>query len=565
MSSAKGEGDGRSSTSSEAGHSQASQVQPLQRPERRLTILFLATAVTLGFVGTSLGALMLAYLSGVPSSTGLSLFPSHPFIQIFGFVSEFVVGVGYSLLPRFKVAHIPNILLAYAVYGAMTSANVAFIASQLTGRPPVLPLAALLMIGGSLIFTYHVVSIVRRPAGGFPEVTPLLVLSPVSLVLATVLLFLELEGAISVGGVFSPQLIFLALVGFAGSEIYAVQIRSVSLRQCDYRKRAATSASILQGAAVATTFVDSLVPALVLSVLSGVLFMAAASSVLVSIKVLELAHPLMLRPAMTKMHYTIMRYNEACILSAAVWLLVGCAFGIAWFGLGVGTFLVRDSFIHSVAIGFIGADITCFAPMLLPGLLGRKGPVTGLSYWPIALLDLGVAMRIAGNLQTLAGSGLPIWEAASGPVILAAMVWFLLMLKNVGVRRPDAPKQPGIGTTRRSLGRDLENLIDVGLSVGGPPSTQKPVPVWFVERNGALYALPLQGTKTQWYMDAVRNPKVNITIRNQTFSGTALPVTDAKEVRRIIRWFKDRYGLRNYENYIGARADVGVKIEIELA
>ncbi|MDG7007550.1 MAG: hypothetical protein JRN06_04825 [Nitrososphaerota archaeon] len=565
MSGAKGEGDGGPSTASEVGHSPASQVQPLQRPERRLTILFLATAVILGFAGTTLGALMLAYLSGVPSNAGLSLFPSHPFIQIFGFVSEFVMGVGYSLLPRFKVGHIPKVPLAYAVYGAMTSANVAFIASQFTGVPLVLPLAALLTVGGSLIFTYHVISIVRRPAGGFPEVTPLLILSPASLVLATVLLFLELERVVSIGGgVFSPQLVFLALVGFAGSEIYAVQIRSVSLRQCDYRKRAATSASILQGAAVATAFADSLVSTPVLSVLTGVLFLAAASSVLLSIKVLELAHPLMLRPAMTKMHYTIMRYNEVCILSAAAWLLVGCALGIAWFGFGIGTFLVRDSFIHSIAIGFIGADITCFAPMLLPGLLGRKGPVTGLSYWPIALLDLGVAIRIAGNLQTFAGSGLPIWEAVSGPVILAAMVWFLLMLKNVGVKRPEAPKQPGAGTTEMSLKGDLEGLIDVGLSVGGLPSA-KPVPVWFVERKGVLYSLPLQGTKTLWYMDVVRDPKVTVTFRSQTFHGTALPVTDAKEVRRIVRWFKDRYGLRNYENYIGARADVGVKIEIELA
>lgn len=521
--------------------------------------------MTLGFVGTTLGALTLAHLSGVPSDIGINLFPIHPFLQIFGFVAEFVMGVGYSLLPRFKVGHISRVPLAYVVYGAMTSANLAFIISQFAGGPVILLLASLLMIGGSLFFTYHVISIVRRPAGGFPEVTPLLVLSPTSLVLATILVFFELEGVVSVdGGFFSPQLVFLSLVGFAGSEIYAVQIRSVSFRQCDYRKPMAKSASILQSAAVATTFVDSLIPSPALSVVCGTMFLAAAVCVFLSIRILELAHPLMLRPAMTRMHYTIMRYNEVCILSAAVWILFGCALGIAWFGFGVGTFFVRDSFIHSIAIGFIGGDITCFAPMLLPGLLGRKGPITGLSYWPIALLDFGVSIRIAGNLQTLVGSGLPVWEAASGPIILVSMVWFLLMLKKVGVRRPEIPERPHIGDRGLSSISSLENLIDVGLHVGDVPPSQRPVPVWFVEKKGILYALPLQGAKTPWYMEVVRNPKVTVSFRNQTFPGTALPVTDAKEVKRIIRLFKDKYGQRNYQNYVGERADVGVKIEVEL-
>jgi hypothetical protein len=539
--------------------------RPLQRPERRLSILLLATAVTLGFVGTTLGALTLARLSGVPTSLGLALFSIHPFIQIFGFVSEFVMGVGYSLLPRFKVGHFPKVSLAYAVYGAMTSANIASILSTFTGNGlPILQASSLLMLGGSLVFAYQVISIVRRPAGGFPEVDPLLALSPLSLVLATALLFLELEGVVGIqGDFFSPQMILLALLGFAGSEIYAVQIRSVSFRQCDYRKRLAVSASVFQAAGVGAIFIDFLVPDQVLSVLCGVLFLAAALSVLFSIKVLELAHPLMLRPAMTKMHYSIMRYNEVCILSAAVWLLIGCVLGIAWFGFGIETFFVRDSFIHSIAIGFIGADITCFAPMLLPGLLGRKGPVTGLSFWPIALLDSGVFIRVVGNLQTLGGSGLPLWEASSGPIIIAAMVGFLLMLKNVGVKRHGAPAQLGGSGPEQFSWKSMGNLIDVNLGVLDARPTQKPVSIWFVEKDRSLYVLPSQGAETPWYREVMNNPRVSVSFKDRMLSGTALPVTDAKQVKRIIRMFKDKYGQRNYESYVGERAKVGVRIEVE--
>lgn len=544
-----------------------SQARPLQRPERRLTILLLATAVTVGFLGTTLGAFMLAFLSGVPTEVGLYLFPTHPFLQVFGFVSEFVMGVGYSLLPRFKVGHFPRITFGYAVYGMMTTANICFVLSQFAGGGnPFPPAGSLLMVAASIVFAFQIASVVRRRMGGFPEVDPLLILSPLSLVLATVLLFLEIEGVVALeGGPFAPQLLFLVLVGFAGSEIYAVQIRSVSFRQCDYRQKFALSASVLQAAAVAATFADTIFPDAVLQVVSGLLFLSAAVSVLLSIKVLELAHPLMLRPAMTKMHYTIMRYNEACILSAAIWLLLGCSLGLTWLGFGVGTFFVRDTFIHSVAIGFIGADITCFAPMLLPGLLGRKGPVTGLSYWPIALLDLGVAIRVAGNVETLAGANLPTWEASSGPVILVAMVSFLLMLKNVGVKRQGGgPVKPSESSAEEFSLKSMENLIDVSLAVENAPSAGNPVPIWFILKDGSLYALPSQGAATPWYRQALSNPKVSVSFRGRKLSGTALPVSDGKQVRRIIGMFKDKYGQRNYENYVGERADVGVRIGIDL-
>ncbi len=536
-----------------------------KRPERRFTILLLSTAVFLGFVGTLEGALMLANLAGAPTDVGLSLFPGHPFVQIFGFVTEFVMGVGYSLLPRFKVGRFPRVSLAYGVYGAMTSANVIFLLSPIVGDTvSTLPLASLLMLGGSLIFAYQVASVAKAPTGGFPEVNPLLVLSPVSLVLATTLVFLDVEGAVNLqGGVFSPQLVFLTLIGFAGSEIYAVQIRSVSFRQCDYRKRMAQSSSILQAAAVATTFLDSILPGIPLSIATAGLFLTAAIAVLLSTKVLELAHPLMLRPAMTRMHYTIMRYNEVCMLSASAWLLIGCILGIAWLGFGVGTFTVRDSFIHSIAIGFVGADITCFAPMLLPGLLGRKGPITGLSYWPIALLDLGVLVRIGGNLQSLGGSGLPIWESASGPIILIAMVWFLFMLKGVGTRRPEAAKPQNISGSDESSWRPLDSEIDVSLETTSVLGGAKPISVWFAEKDGLLYSLPNQGIDTPWYIEVVKNPRVSISTKGRKVNGNASPVRDPEQVKRIIRLFKDKYGQRNFENYVGNRANVGVKIVLD--
>jgi hypothetical protein len=541
-----------------------SQSKPLQRPERRFTILLLTTAITFGFVETVVGSLVLAHLAGVQTDLGLALFPGHPYVQIFGFVAEFVTGVAYSLLPRFKAGSMPHISLAYLVYASMTGANVIFaLAPLLESGPSLLPLASILMLIAALLFAYQVSLIASRPTGGFPEANPLIFLSSVSLVLMSVLLLLVLEGVAVVGEeVFSPQMVLLALLGFAGSEIYAVQVRSVSFRQCDYRGGLVRLAAVLQGAAITAVFVDALVPFQVLAVAAGSLFLAAAVSVLLSTKILELAHPLMLRPAMTKMHYTIMRYNEACILSAAVWLLVGCGLAVLWLGFGVDSFFVRDSAIHSIAIGFVGSDITCFAPMLLPGLLGRKGPVTGLSFGPITFLDLGLFVRIAGNLQSVGSVGLPSWEALSGPLVIVAMVWFLIMLRGIGVRRPVAAPQPKtLAAKEFSLGR-MDELIDVQLSVAGS-AMRDSSPVWFVEKRGILFILPSKGADTPWYREILEQKEVSISFKGVTLKGKATPITKADEVKKIRKMLRDKYGQRNFESYVGRGSNVGVKIVLQ--
>jgi hypothetical protein len=538
--------------------------EPPQRPERRFTILLIVTAATLAFIGTTIGALVLAYLSGAPTGLAVPFFPSHPYLQIYGFVTEFVIGVAYSLLPRFKVGRFPDVSLGYLIYGTVTCANVLFVVSAVIGHGQSLDiLGSILILSGSLAYLYQVVELVRRPKGGFPETDPLIILSSVSLVLISILLLLGLEGMTGRGEVFSPELIFLALVGFAGSEVYAVQIRSVSFRQCNYRKRMARLASILQSAAVAAIFAAAVFPTLILQALGGALFLAAAFCVLFSIKILELAHPLMLRPAMTKMHYTIMHYNEVCILSAAAWLLFGCIAGIALMGFDLDSFFVRDSFIHSLAVGFIGSNIACFAPMLLPGLLGKKGPVTGLSYGPIALLDAGVMVRLAGNFETLQTSSPPLWESISGLLVIAAMVWFLVMLKNVG-RKPPAAAAPTIRAAGPFTIDSAANAIEIRLTVTGRKTAREfELPTWFVFKDGAVWLLPVKGQSTGWYKNILHTPRVKVGVAGHSVMGSAQQVTDSRQVRRVIDWFRDKYSDRNYQNFYANRVDVAVKVALD--
>lgn len=550
-------------------------VRELEHPERKLTILMISTAIIFAFIGTVLGVLTLAHLSGIPTSLGLGFFPSHPYLQIYGFIGEFVVGVAYSLLPRFKTTHVPEITAGYATYGLMTAANALFlILPALASYASVLgPLATLLLLGGSAIFASQVSFLAFHSGGGFPETNPLMVLSSLSLVLISLLLFLQRTSVMKIGSeIFSSQVIFLALLGFAGSMVYTVEIRSVSFRQSNYRKRIANLSWKFQAVAIAITFAGVFLPlgSSFLSVVGGALFLAAALSVILSIRIFELAHPLMYRPAMTKMHFRIVRYNEVCILSGSLWLIFGCVLGIvlnvqqpqgaAFF------FFLRDSFIHSIAIGFIGSAITVFAPMLLPSLLGRKAPVSGLSFGPIALLNAGILVRVTGDSTTtlLSLPNLPVWESASGPLVLGAMIWLLLVLPRIGKQPHEQEKKKALQKRAVSAENPVEAVRNERDAVITVTKTGTDIlmtlNVWFIEKDGDIYLLPSKGAQTKWYRDVVATPTLKLSIGKTSFSGKAKVLNAEKEVNLAIKLFKDKYGDRTYRNFYDDRVDRAIKV-----
>lgn len=541
-------------------------VRHLEHPERKLSLFFIATSGLFGLVGTTLGTLLLAALSGALAGFGSgALFLAHPYLQIYGFVVEFVVGVEYSLLPRFKTGRIPSVGLGYATYFLLTSANALFIYSSISSSYAVLAnsTGAVLILAGSILSAVQVFSLASGPRGGFPETNPLIMNSSVSLVLLSLALLLEWQGYVSVDE-FSSQMILLALVGFAGSMIYSVEIRSVSFRQSDYRKKLAKLTSALQVVAVAAVFLSIAFALQFLSVVAAALFFAAGLSLTFTIKIFEFSRPLMYRPAMTKMHFSILRFNEVGIISGSVWLIFGLITGIILVVTDSTVFFLRDSFIHSIAIGFIGSSIVVFAPMLLPGLLGRRAPTSGLSYGPIVLLNAGLILRIAGNATTLisAARALPIWESFSGPLILGAIVWFFVVLHNVGKRRSVETKRTNLQASQHS-GLELNNVRDATIRVtGAKTGRERIVSVWFVKIGSAIYLLPLHGDSSKWFRSVLSNPQIKLEIGGHNLQGEAKGVGDTKEVNRIVDLFEDKYGERVYRNFYGDAVDRAVVVTV---
>ncbi|MDG6998262.1 MAG: hypothetical protein JRN15_04015 [Nitrososphaerota archaeon] len=397
----------------------------LSSSQKRLTLFFIATAGAFTAYATTLGAIELANLSGIQAAIGVA-FEAHPYLQIFGFLSEFVMGVGYSLIPLFKSRPMSHEKLGYLAYFTITIANVLLFISTLdsSSYPILAKSAAILILISSIIFAMQSLELLRTQGKLLGEAEPFMILSIVSFFILS-LDFLFVQFSVIREQVFSTYFLYLSLLGFVGSMIFGVMLKTIAFRLTTYRKNLAKWTFLLQAAAVATISLSALIQINWLTELSALLFLGASITIIFTARIFERSKKLLPFGAKASMPNRIQSYTDASEISAAVWLVLGCITGIAFLISGQSSFLVRDSFIHVIAIGFIGSTIIGYAPVLLPGVLTSRGPREKLSLWPLILLNAGLVFRVAGNSYAIAlGSSLPLWESISGVLIMASILTF---------------------------------------------------------------------------------------------------------------------------------------------
>ena len=64
-----------------------------------------------------------------------------------------------------------------------------------------------------------------------------------------------------------------------------------------------------------------------------------------------------------------------------------------------------------------------------------------------------------------------------------------------------------------------------------------------------LYLLPAQGSDTQWYKNALRNPSIRIDARGVEAEFRATPVTDAATVKSVVEKFREKHGAKDVKKY----------------
>src|SRR5882724_10651865 len=97
---------------------------------------------------------------------------------------------------------------------------------------------------------------------------------------------------------------------------------------------------------------------------------------------------------------------------------------------------------------------------------------------------------------------------------------------------------------RLSRSREI-NITVTGRKSGRPIS----IPVWFVLEGNKLYLLPVQGSDTQWYKNALKNPTIQIDSGGAEAELKVAPVTDAKQVSSVVEKFRAKYGASDVKKY----------------
>ncbi|HVS99923.1 MAG TPA: hypothetical protein VHE08_05340, partial [Solirubrobacterales bacterium] len=79
------------------------------------------------------------------------------------------------------------------------------------------------------------------------------------------------------------------------------------------------------------------------------------------------------------------------------WLAVA---GLLWLHYGslLGGGLAYDAMLHTVFLGFVFSMVFAHAPVIVPAVLGAALPFRRAMYAPLALLHVGLVLRVAGDL-----------------------------------------------------------------------------------------------------------------------------------------------------------------------
>ena len=109
----------------------------------------------------------------------------------------------------------------------------------------------------------------------------------------------------------------------------------------------------------------------------------------------------------------------------------------------------------------------------------------------------------------------------------------------------------------------LSRSREINISVTGRKSGRTiSIPIWFVLADDKLYLLPVQGSDTQWYKNALKDPSIRIDARGAEAKLQAVPITDATQVSSVVKKFRDKYGASDVKKYY-SKFDVAVFAQIQ--
>ena len=96
----------------------------------------------------------------------------------------------------------------------------------------------------------------------------------------------------------------------------------------------------------------------------------------------------------------------------------------------------------------------------------------------------------------------------------------------------------------------LSETDELDLTVIGRNTGRKSTrPVWFVHEGNKIYLLPVNGSDTEWYKNALKNPTITLSAEGESLTAKVKPITDPARVKQVVAKFRAKYGDDEVEKY----------------
>jgi hypothetical protein len=133
-------------------------------------------------------------------------------------------------------------------------------------------------------------------------------------------------------------------------------------------------------------------------------------------------------------------YIAASLFSGYIWLGGGGFLALSYGAVAAGP--VYDAILHAIFLGFVFGMIFGHAPIIFPAVLGRALPYRPSFYLHLALLQITLLLRVAGDL--FAWPGLRRWGGLLNVLVLLLFLGNIMLSLQQGARAPHTGGPSGV-------------------------------------------------------------------------------------------------------------------------
>jgi|SRR4029453_17692715 hypothetical protein len=109
----------------------------------------------------------------------------------------------------------------------------------------------------------------------------------------------------------------------------------------------------------------------------------------------------------------------------------------------------------------------------------------------------------------------------------------------------------------------LRAASEVELTVTGRKSGRESSrPIWFVEDRDRLLLLPVSGSDSNWYRNAVKTPEIRLAADRAELRAHATPIEDPNDVADVVEKFGAKYGADRVAEYY-PKQDAALEVPLD--